>query len=555
MNGRTRLARAVAAAAAVAAAGTIVAQPARPARAADAPAAAAAPAPIAAPRVAVIVGNDVGGPGDTRLRYAEADARRIADILTTVGGVAGADAVVVRGRSADEVRAAIRAAEARLLRAGGEGLLFVYYSGHADAETLHLGGSALPVAELQAMLRSSAVATRVLVIDACRSGALTLTKGGRPAGSFDAHFGGAPNPRGLAIITSSAAGEEAQESDELGASFFTHHLGTALVGAADADRDGAVTLAEAFTYAARHTAAATATTWAGPQHPTYRVDLGGRDELVLTRPHAASVGGGGGGAGAGGAARMGLLALHEPGSYLVRREGEGSLTAEISGDAVDRPLALAAGRYEVIRRASDHLMTGTFTVAAASSTAVTSAGMRRIEYGRAVRKGGTTTSRAFGLYAGGAVRGSVLGLGGALGGGMGGRLDLRGLSVTAGLDLAGGDTVGERGTRLSTTELGLRAGLYRAFDAAPRLTVAMGAELGVSRLAQSASEQSLARTTAAATGGPALLLEVPLWSRTFIHLQAAMPFYLMNVEDDSRTSSSLTLRPTYRLALVAGAYL
>ena len=128
------------------------------------------------------------------------------------------------------------------------------------------------------------MATRLLIIDACQSGALTTTKGGTAAGRFPAPDPVEASPRGFAIVSSGAPGEDAQESDEVGASFFTHHLATGLLGAADTNGDGGVTLAEAFAYAARHTTASTASTWAGPQHPTFRIDLGGREDLVLARP-------------------------------------------------------------------------------------------------------------------------------------------------------------------------------------------------------------------------------------------------------------------------------
>ena len=399
-----------------------------------------------ATRLAVVIGNDVGKPDEAHLHYAETDARRIAEILTTVGEIAGADTLLLLGRSADEVRATIRQAEDRLNRSGSDGLLFVYYSGHADAEALHLGGSLLPLADLHTMLNDSAVATRVLVIDACRSGAMTHTKGGRAGAGFEISVAPPPNPRGIAVITSSAASEDSQESDELRASFFTHHFASALLGAADLDANGVVTLAEAYSYAARHTVAATAGTPAGPQHPTYRLDLGGREDLVLTRPGMAT--GGRGGA-------LGRLALLEPGSYVIRREGDSALTAEVSSDAFDRPLALRAGRYEVTRRASDHLMIGTFTVAAASSTQVTDDQMRRVDFGRAVRKGGTSASRAVGIYADGALRGSLLGLGDAAGGGIGARLDLRGVSTTVALDFATGGVDGARGN--APVDVGARA--------------------------------------------------------------------------------------------------
>ena len=193
---------------------------------AGAPLARAAPA-----SVAVIVGNNVGLPEEPVLRFAEEDATRIAEVLRGLGAFAGDGMKVLRARTAADMRRAIDDAEA-LLAKSDDGFLFIYYSGHADGESLHLGGTLFSLRDLQALLGRSDVATRVMVVDACRSGTLTQTKGGRPDGDFDVRLALPANPRGLAIVTSSAAGEEAQESDELRASFFTHHFAVALSGAA-----------------------------------------------------------------------------------------------------------------------------------------------------------------------------------------------------------------------------------------------------------------------------------------------------------------------------------
>ena len=74
---------------------------------------------------------------------------------------------------------------------------------------------------------------------------LTRVKGGHGAPLRDSDRR-APFEQGLALLTSSAANEDAQESDALKGSFFTHHFVSALLGAADADGDGKVTLEEAL---------------------------------------------------------------------------------------------------------------------------------------------------------------------------------------------------------------------------------------------------------------------------------------------------------------------
>jgi len=143
-------------------------------------------------------------------------------------------------------------------------VLFVYYSGHADADRLHLGGSYLGVRELRDILAGSSAGSRVLVIDACRSGSMTRVKGGSPTPPFSVHLDEMPPPAGFAILTSSAEGEDSQESDALAGSFFTHYFNSGLIGAADQNHDGQVTLAEAFSFASEQTFRATLATTAGP---------------------------------------------------------------------------------------------------------------------------------------------------------------------------------------------------------------------------------------------------------------------------------------------------
>ena len=95
-------------------------------------------------RYAVVVGNDVGEPPDVPLRYAEMDAARMVSVLQEVGGVRPENTVLLQGKDADTVRRALIAVNERVRTAGRPTVLLVYYSGHADAGALHLGGSSSP---------------------------------------------------------------------------------------------------------------------------------------------------------------------------------------------------------------------------------------------------------------------------------------------------------------------------------------------------------------------------------------------------------------------------
>jgi len=103
-------------------------------------------------------------------------------------------------------------------------VLFVYFSGHADVSSLHLGDSRLSFQRLKELAAGVGADVNVLVVDACRSGGLTRVKGATPAEPFEIKAEDRLDSLGLAIITSSAAGEDAQESERLSGGIFTHHF-------------------------------------------------------------------------------------------------------------------------------------------------------------------------------------------------------------------------------------------------------------------------------------------------------------------------------------------
>src|SRR6185312_7227965 len=294
-------------------------------------------------RFAIVIGANAGDADEPTLRFAESDAERVGTVLRQLGGFQPENVITLNDLRASEVRRALISLNVRVRTLSGESLMIVYYSGHADADALHLAGTHLPMAELRDLVSGSAASARVLVLDACRSGTITRVKGGTRAPAFDIDLAMPVGAEGVAMLSSSAAGESSQESDALGASFFTHALVSALLGAGDTNHDGTVTLGEAFAYAKERTLAATSRTVVGPQHPTFRLDLGGREDLVLTRP--------------GGEHRnVGTLAFSRPGVYVVHKTSqEGPVVAELAADDGGGRIALDAGRYYVTRREPDHL--------------------------------------------------------------------------------------------------------------------------------------------------------------------------------------------------------
>ena len=494
-----------------------------------------------ASRYALVVGANAGDARQQVLRYAESDAHRVAEVLRTVGGFPAQNVTVLTDVSASELRRSLIDLNARLRERTGETMLLVFYTGHADGAGLQLRGTRLPFQELRGLVAGSPATTRLLVIDACRSGVLTRIKGGKAGPGFA--VARAPLPitaRGMAILASSSALEDAQESDELQSSFFTHYFLSALRGAADADRDEQVTLSEAYAYTAERTLAATRITRVGPQHPTYRFDLGGRNDLVLSR--TASLRGG-----------LGVLEFAEPGEYVVSEAGgRRAPVGEVAVPAgAARRIALAGGRYHVVRRGRDHLLEGEFVVAPGAATPVRRRGMTELAYARVVRKGGTAETAALSVYAAGGARGSLLGLGTSWQAALGARMDRAELSVE--LRLTGGraSTTNERLT-IDTRELGGSVLGLRAFDLGP-LTLGAGVELGATWFAQRFAEPGTPdRDTVGMMLGPIAVAEIPL-GRWYLRGELGALTYILRSGNDAEVTDAATPL-ALRAGLGIGAY-
>ena len=351
-----------------------------------------------ADRYAVIIGQNAGAADEQRLRYAETDAERVAELLGEVGGVRDENQIVLRGKTADQVRRALIATNERIRttqRAGRDAMLIVYYSGHGDADALHLGDSRLELRELEALVRGSSAAIRILIIDSCRSGAATHVKGGSPAPPIPL-LADDLQGEGVIVLTASTAGEDAQESDQLGGSFFTHHLISAMRGAADADGNQIVTVAEAFSYTREQTILSSSRTVAGTQHPTFHYDLRGRNDVAL--------------ADLGSDKTRGRLTLPDSATYLVmRQQVGGSMVGEIVASQPHRTLSLRPGSYGLRGRARDALLEGVVTVVANRETVVDPNSLERTTYARLVRKGrGEILGHVAGVFAGPAMQSAVI---------------------------------------------------------------------------------------------------------------------------------------------------
>lgn len=239
--------------------------------------------PGALRRFAMAVGSNDGGAHRVRLRYAVSDARSVLAVFRELGEVAGEDSRLLSDPTARAFFAEMdgfRAAVSQARRDAGRIEVFFYYSGHADDGGLFLGEERIPFPTLRESLESLEAEVRIIILDSCASGAFTRPKGGKKRLPF--LYDSAYDMKGSAVMTSSSSEETSQESDLIRGSFFTHYLVSGMRGAADATRDGRVTLSEAYQFAFSETLAQTARASGGPQHPNYAIEMSGTGDVILT---------------------------------------------------------------------------------------------------------------------------------------------------------------------------------------------------------------------------------------------------------------------------------
>jgi hypothetical protein len=135
-------------------------------------------------------------------------------------------------------------------------LLVFYYSGHGsvaegecylvgrDGRYLTLADTAVPVSRIKEIMKSAPARAKVVILDACHSGADIGGKGPQPmtAEFIRRVF---EQAAGLAILSSCTKGEVSYEWQAQERSVFTHYLLEALRGEADRDGKGFVSVQDA----------------------------------------------------------------------------------------------------------------------------------------------------------------------------------------------------------------------------------------------------------------------------------------------------------------------
>jgi hypothetical protein len=248
---------------------------------------------------AVVVGiNDY--PNTRRLKWAVNDARAFYRHLVDVIQIPPENVTLLLNQDASLSR--LRSSLGTHLKkmAGKQDMVIIYFAGHGatekdvlspdgdglekyllpyDVDPQDLYASALPMREISHIFYRIQSQRIIFIADSCYSGASggrTISLSGIRANISDAFLDRIAGGKGTVILTASGANEVSAEDEKLQHGVFTFYLLEGLAGAADADKDGLVTVDEAYRYVSTHVPRATGQ----EQHPVKKGTVEGR--LILS---------------------------------------------------------------------------------------------------------------------------------------------------------------------------------------------------------------------------------------------------------------------------------
>ena len=133
----------------------------------------ASPAWSSVQRLALLVGSDRGLRGEPVLKYADRDARQLAEVLGNSGTFDKDGIYILPNPSLGEVRSTLQEVRDRIhkiAKSGNESVLLVYLSGHGRSGSVHISGQRLTIDEIREYLGSLESGLKILIVDACESG-------------------------------------------------------------------------------------------------------------------------------------------------------------------------------------------------------------------------------------------------------------------------------------------------------------------------------------------------------------------------------------------------
>ncbi len=172
------------------------------------------------------------------------------------------------------------ATERDAMSADGDGLEKYLLPWETDPADLY--STAMPMREIAYIFGRIRSDRLIFIADSCYSGASggrTISVTGTRANITDGFLERISGGRGKVIISASAANEVSVEKDELQHGVFTYYLLEGLRGAADMDRDGTITVEEAYRYVSEKVPRATGQ----EQHPVKKGSVEGSLVLGIVR--------------------------------------------------------------------------------------------------------------------------------------------------------------------------------------------------------------------------------------------------------------------------------
>jgi uncharacterized caspase-like protein len=242
------------------------------------------PLNLSLPKIwAIVIGVSKYQYSDMNLKYADKDAQFYYDYLTSPSGgnVAKENSVLLLNEKATRENI-LKEINDKCNRSFEDDLLIIYIAGHGmpdpvgseiyflsyESKPDNLAGTAVSQVDIEKALARSRARKKVWIADACHSGGAGLNtnvRGDRAYLINRMYFEIANAKDGLAVLAASSASEYSKEGDEWGEGHgvFTYYLIDGLKGNADEDKDGIITIREAYDYVYRKVKEATK----GQQNP------------------------------------------------------------------------------------------------------------------------------------------------------------------------------------------------------------------------------------------------------------------------------------------------
>lgn len=251
---------------------------------------------------ALVVGiNDY--PRLPKLKYAVNDALEFYRLLTGSNGIPSQNITLLLNEEATVNN--LRSALGTGLRAaaGPDDMVIIFFAGHGTAEPDSenpdgdglekyllaydtrpgdLYSTAIAMREISYIFKRIKSERLIFISDACYSGAAggrTVNVTGARSTIDEGFLSRVAQGKGKVIISASAANEVSVEKDELQHGVFTYYLLEGLKGSADTDKDGMITVDEAYRYVSEKVPKATGQT----QHPVKKGSVEGSLVLSIAR--------------------------------------------------------------------------------------------------------------------------------------------------------------------------------------------------------------------------------------------------------------------------------